>query len=152
MLRRLSPDVAADTVPIVTVPPVVVPRVSTVKFAAPFSPSILPSVMVPPAATPPPPDETVLAALPSMSSVPPVMEMLPPLEVTLAAKWVLEPLIPVVVMLPADVQFPLIVKSSNWETWITPVVVVIVEPIVTSSLTVVEPVMLMDPADNAPVD
>ena len=83
-----------------------------------------------------------------MSSVPPVMAMLPPLEVTLAAKCVLEPLMPVVVMLPADVQFPLIVKSSNWETWIAPVVVVIVEPIVTSSLPVVEPVILMDPADN----
>ena len=79
------------------------------------------------------------------------MEMLLPFVMMLAAKYVLETLIPVVVTPPADVQSPFILKSSKRITWIAPVVVVTVEPSITSSLTVVEPAIVTVPAFNAPV-
>ena len=56
------------------------------------------------------------------------------------------------VMLVAAVTSPWKDRSSTCEYWIAPVVEVTVEPRVTSSLTVVEPAMLMEPADKAPVD
>ena len=56
------------------------------------------------------------------------------------------------VILVAAITLPWKDRSSTCENWIEPVVEVAVEPIVISSLTVVDPEMLMDPAVKAPVD
>ena len=55
-------------------------------------------------------------------------------------------------ILVAAVTSPFRTKFPICENWIAPVVVVSVEPIVTPSLTVVEPEIVAVPAANAPVD